>query len=339
VPLPTGPRELTITRLEFNAMIRPSVELTIGALKRTVASAGMSGDDLSAVLLAGGSSQVPLVTQLVFEAFDKPVRVAQHPKFTVALGAAAVGARAPATVASPTVELQPVKPARSKPRRRRWLVPTAAVALAAVAALVFSLLMLEPENGSLDNASGLSTGPEPLMMFDGGPVNPYRTFIASPDNWQGDEVVEQTASRPAITVNTADGLRVTWSGSSPGQVYLQTGNQSRDLSSYVDSAGVLSFEVLVHRKPLGSLTLATHCGYPCGAELNVTNMFHQLPVGEQRTITVPLRCFTEKGLEKTMVNTPFLLYSDGPFDSTFRNIAWLPNAANDPNTTPCDAVS
>ncbi|MDQ3788462.1 MAG: Hsp70 family protein, partial [Actinomycetota bacterium] len=94
VPLPTGPREVTITRLDFNAAITPSVELTIGALRRTIASAGLRDEDLSAVLLAGGSSRIPLVTQMVFAEFEKPVRVSQHPKFTVALGAATVAAAA-----------------------------------------------------------------------------------------------------------------------------------------------------------------------------------------------------------------------------------------------------
>jgi molecular chaperone DnaK (HSP70) len=44
VPLPSGPREVTITRLELNEMIRPSVRMTTDALRRTVISAGLSPD-------------------------------------------------------------------------------------------------------------------------------------------------------------------------------------------------------------------------------------------------------------------------------------------------------
>ncbi|MDU0295262.1 Hsp70 family protein, partial [Saccharothrix longispora] len=73
-----------VTRAEFNDMIRPSMSLTTDALQRTIHSAGLRPDDLAGVLLAGGSSRIPLVPQMVSDAFGKPVRVSLHPKFTVA---------------------------------------------------------------------------------------------------------------------------------------------------------------------------------------------------------------------------------------------------------------
>ncbi len=93
VPLPSGPREVVISRLEFNDMIRPSVQLTTDILQRTVTSAGLRPDDVSAVLLAGGSSRIPLVSQMVSREFGRPVRMSMYPKFTVALGAATIAAR------------------------------------------------------------------------------------------------------------------------------------------------------------------------------------------------------------------------------------------------------
>jgi hypothetical protein len=128
-------------------VLRPSLELTVGTLRRTVASAGLRDDELSAVLLAGGSSQVPLVRQLLSEAFEKPVRVAHHPKFTVALGAASVAARAlaePRPIRATGVDAAvppPVEQRSRMPRRGRWLVPAAAVVLAAIAATGVSLVL------------------------------------------------------------------------------------------------------------------------------------------------------------------------------------------------------
>jgi len=376
VPLPSGPRELTISRMEFNAVIRPSVELTVGALRRTVTSAGLTGDDLSAVLLAGGSSRIPLVTQLVFEEFDKPVRVTQHPKFTVALGAATVAARAQEAAAQVVpVAPPPVEETPREPSRRRWLIPAAAAVLTVVAALVIALVTFGRDDGhAVDPAANTkdtttTTGartttstptaataagvpaasgsaqssvgapaPEPLVMFDDGLVVPYRAFIASPERWDGTELVGQTASHAAISASTADGLRVTWHGESPAQVYLQTVNATRDLSSYVDSKGALVFDVLVHQAPTGPTSVAAHCLYPCGAELNATTLFQQLPVGEQKKVTIPLSCFTAMGLNETVVNTPFLVYAQGPLDVTFRNVAWVAGAADNPDATPCDAL-
>ncbi|MFE2752231.1 Hsp70 family protein [Actinosynnema sp. NPDC059335] len=148
VPLPSRPRELTVTRPEFEAVIRPSLELTVDALRRTVASAGLRGDELTAVLLAGGSSRVPLVARLVSEALEKPVRAAHHPKFTVALGAATVAERAldaPRSILADFVD-EPVPPSIERGprtrRRGRWLVQGAAVVLGAIAAVGFSLVVL-----------------------------------------------------------------------------------------------------------------------------------------------------------------------------------------------------
>ncbi|PPK70923.1 Hsp70 family protein [Actinokineospora auranticolor] len=126
VGLPDGAREVMVTRLAFNDMIRPSVELTVEALHRTIASAGLTPRDLAAVLLAGGSSRIPLVDQVVSAAFGRPVRTGLHPKFTVALGAAAIAARG---LRAP---VPPPPPALRKRLRAKVLVPLAAVALVGV---------------------------------------------------------------------------------------------------------------------------------------------------------------------------------------------------------------
>jgi actin-like ATPase involved in cell morphogenesis len=380
VPLPSGPREVTVTRLEFNAVIRPSVELTVSALRRTIASAGLRDDDLSAVLLAGGSSRVPLVTQLVFEEFDRPVRVTQHPKFTVALGAATVAAQAldrPAPAfAPPPPPVDPVVvPARA---RRRWLVPASAAALVVVGALVTTLLVTGDDGApSVGAAADTKTGeqttttttasstaaapgtvaapgtgsaqgsvdappppPEPLTVYGDKLTPPYRAFIASPEKWDGTELVgTSTASHAAISATADDGLRVTWHGGAPGQVYLQTVNSTKDLSSYVDNKGALRFAVLVHESGPGTTSIAAHCRYPCAAELNVTELFKGLPVGKQTEIEIPLSCFTEMGLNEAFVDTPFLVYAQGPLDVTFRDIEWVAGGADDPNAIPCSDLS
>lgn len=388
VPLPSGPREVTVTRLEFNAVIRPSVELTVSALRRTIASAGLRDEDLSAVLLAGGSSRVPLVTQLVFEEFDRPVRVTQHPKFTVALGAATVAAQAldrpapafgpPSPPVEPAVE-PAVAPAKA---RRRWLVPAGAAAVVVVGALVTTLLVAGDDDGpGVGAAATTKTGeqtttsattttttsaeasapgtvaapptgsaqasvdappplPEPLTVLGDRPAPPYRAFIASGEKWDGTELVgTSTASHAAISATADDGLRVTWHGGAPAQVYLQTVNATRDLSSYVDNQGTLRFDVLVHQNRTGAASVAAHCRYPCGAVLNVTELFKGLPVGERTRIEIPLSCFTEMGLNKTVVDTPFLVYAQGPLDVTFRDIQWVAGGAGNPNVTACSDLS
>jgi YVTN family beta-propeller protein len=85
--LPNRHFEVTLTRSELEGMIRASIESTIGTLDRVLRAAQVERTELSAVLLVGGSSRIPLVAQMVSEAFGRPTVVGVHPKHAVALGA------------------------------------------------------------------------------------------------------------------------------------------------------------------------------------------------------------------------------------------------------------
>src|SRR3954452_21520351 len=85
---PGGQQEVRLTREQFEGMIRLPVESTLGALSRTLRMADVTSADLSAVLLVGGSSQIPLIAQMVSQKFGRPAVVYDHPKDAVALGAA-----------------------------------------------------------------------------------------------------------------------------------------------------------------------------------------------------------------------------------------------------------
>jgi hypothetical protein len=351
VPLPSGPREVTITRLELNDMIRPSVQMTTDALRRTIGSAGLRPDDLSAVLLAGGSSRIPLVSQLVSKEFGKPVRVTLHPKFTVALGAAAVAGRPHLPVGAPhptsfppTAPITPVPaaatplpPAPRKQRapqaRRKWLVTTIAAAAVVVVGAVTTLLLTSGGGQAQESGTGAENLPT-LRVFDGGVVKPWIGFVSSEENWGGTEFDADGASQAPITAKREEGgLRVTWS-STAGQVYLQTANP-RDLKSYVDNDGALVFDVSVHTPPTKTTTVAVHCQYPCGAEVTATTLFQNLERDQKTTVKIPLTCFTAAGLDPKKVNTAFLVYTQQPFDATFSDVRWEPGAAKDSDATPC----
>jgi actin-like ATPase involved in cell morphogenesis len=94
VALPNVHTDIRLTRAEFEPMIQPAITETIEALRRAVERAGVRPDDLASVLLVGGSSQIPLVSQMVSNALGRPVAVDAHPKHSVAMGASMVAARA-----------------------------------------------------------------------------------------------------------------------------------------------------------------------------------------------------------------------------------------------------
>jgi actin-like ATPase involved in cell morphogenesis len=90
LPSASSQREVRLTRSEFEQMIRPSITDSIAALERALRSAGVTADDVTSVLLVGGSSRIPLVAEMVGSALGRPVAIDAHPKHGVALGAAIV---------------------------------------------------------------------------------------------------------------------------------------------------------------------------------------------------------------------------------------------------------
>ncbi len=106
VLLPDHHGEVVLTRAEFEHAIRPALGDTVDALRRALAGAGVTADQLHAVLLVGGSSRIPLVAEIVGNELGRPVAVDAHPKHVVALGAAAVANRQ-ATETPPVADLPP----------------------------------------------------------------------------------------------------------------------------------------------------------------------------------------------------------------------------------------
>ncbi|MFV2109066.1 Hsp70 family protein [Micromonospora sp. LOL_015] len=88
VLLPNISTEIRLTRSELEAMVRPVLHGSIEALHRAVRSAGCSPEQVHSVLLVGGSSRMPIVSQLVGSELGRPVAVDAHPKYSVSLGAA-----------------------------------------------------------------------------------------------------------------------------------------------------------------------------------------------------------------------------------------------------------
>ncbi len=88
VALPGLHTRVRLNRSELESMIAPSLEETVAAMHRALRSAGITAPEVSAVLLAGGSSRIPLVAQMLSTAFERPVVADPHPEHSFAMGAA-----------------------------------------------------------------------------------------------------------------------------------------------------------------------------------------------------------------------------------------------------------
>jgi molecular chaperone DnaK (HSP70) len=85
--LPAGYRQ-PITRDQFEALVRPLVERTLGPVRQALGDAGLQPADLDEVVLVGGSTRVPLVRRMVADLFGRPPHTELNPDEVVALGAA-----------------------------------------------------------------------------------------------------------------------------------------------------------------------------------------------------------------------------------------------------------
>jgi molecular chaperone DnaK len=92
------------------------LELTIDALHRAVRSAGIPAEEVTSVLLVGGSSRIALVAELVGAALGRPVALDAHPKHLVALDAAMRAGAARGDGAETAVRSRPPRTVRPNPR-------------------------------------------------------------------------------------------------------------------------------------------------------------------------------------------------------------------------------
>lgn len=121
-------REVRLSRLEFEAIIRPSVELAVAALERVVKAAGPREPDV--ILLVGGSARIPLVAKEISAWLSIPVLRAPD-------GAAAMGALLearqlePEPADEPTVWV-PAPREEAEPKRRIPTTPFIAAGILAV---------------------------------------------------------------------------------------------------------------------------------------------------------------------------------------------------------------
>jgi molecular chaperone DnaK len=85
--LPSGYRR-RINRAEFETLIRPLVDRTLGPVKQALADAALEPREIDEVVLVGGSTRIPLVRRLVADLFGRTPHSDLNPDEVVALGAA-----------------------------------------------------------------------------------------------------------------------------------------------------------------------------------------------------------------------------------------------------------
>ena len=89
----TGPKhlDLTLSRAKFDQLTAHLVEATAGPVRQAMGDAGLTGNDISKVLMVGGSSRIPAVQEMVKKLTGKEGFKGINPDECVAIGAALQG--------------------------------------------------------------------------------------------------------------------------------------------------------------------------------------------------------------------------------------------------------
>src|SRR6202051_859902 len=88
IELPGGKRyQREITREQFEQLIQPIIDRTVGPCKQALKDAGLKPQQIDEVVLVGGSTRIPKVRALVEELFQRKPHTDLNPDEVVALGA------------------------------------------------------------------------------------------------------------------------------------------------------------------------------------------------------------------------------------------------------------
>lgn len=85
--------ETEISRQDYETLIRALIESTLDSVSKALSDAGRKASDLDSILLVGGSTRTPLVSELLVEYTGLTPRQDVHPDLCVALGAGVLASR------------------------------------------------------------------------------------------------------------------------------------------------------------------------------------------------------------------------------------------------------
>jgi molecular chaperone DnaK (HSP70) len=84
--------DLELSRNDYEEMIAPFIEETLGAIHIALESASLTASQVDEILLVGGATRTPMIRRRLIEAFGNEPRGEVDPDLCVALGAAIQGA-------------------------------------------------------------------------------------------------------------------------------------------------------------------------------------------------------------------------------------------------------
>jgi molecular chaperone DnaK len=218
VPMPSPFPDAHVTRLDLERLIAPRIERAAELTATTIREAGLKPTDLAGIFLVGGSSRIPLVSQLVHKRCGVVPTSLDQPETVVARGALrAVAGQGDSTgdITVPETGRRPLQPQPRRPvappprplpalppippvstsKRRSALLLTAGAAVAAALAIVLVIAL----NGRTEPRPHANPAPTSAAS-EGRLIAQYEYQFTLPDDWLqtgGDASQLRTEVKPA----------------------------------------------------------------------------------------------------------------------------------------------
>jgi len=182
---------------------------------------------------------------------------------------------------------------------------------------------------SEDISESASDSLEPLAIFDGRAVSPWKLVIAD-EQGKATALSGNRAENDSLSIVSVDRLsqedsrQVNWQGEGSGTVAIESGDRY-DLLPYLGASSVLSMTVRLTQAPTAQLLATVKCGSSCYADLDITKAVMGLELDKWTTMAIDLKCFAKEEMDFSKVSTPFSLTTAGVLSLAFADIAYSPN--------------
>ena len=209
-------RSVRLTRAELEELISDDIELTVDKTAEALKSAGVEASQLTSIVLVGGSSRIPLVTERLIKRFHCDVTKDTDPKYDVALGAALFAAQDAEPTKDPHL---PPSTSHRRDRRRKMIIAAAAATTVAVLAGIALIISMSESStnaasGSVTSASNAPTAGSSGSTSAATSAVPSRGTTPSSGSTASSTILESTAARmsslTAVPPPTLDAATIDW---------------------------------------------------------------------------------------------------------------------------------
>ena len=175
----------------------------------------------------------------------------------------------------------------------------------------------------------------PRVLFAGAMKKPWVLTLSSGE--QISRVSSNSLSLAGVSYRTIDrkvqedAMQLAFTGEAQAAVTIVSeGHFREDLSLDLQFNPILNFWVKVEQAPTESVMLSMHCESEgdkpgsCRAALDIAEQLNAAPQGQWHSLSVPLSCFTNKGIKfENMVN-PFTLSTSGKLTLGISEVTFMP---------------